>query len=372
MPDDHRHERHSHRYRGDAGGAAWGRGWPYQERVGADFAPLRIIRWPEHADSARRRCEKGERARVCGLPETGAAVRPSAASSLQNLSCVPNCSRPLRVFSAGGDRRAKRLLSGVLWQWARGFAMMLVAQLPADAGRLARIDVVFVKDYKRAGFRAGIEGVGPTMESVWAALPANLGYSSYRDVLCMGVSGGGMMAMLTALTLNLARAIAVGPNSPDEERWNFDGRSGRDRVLAARGGNPSCQIQVLFGSHAPLDRQAGEVLKEIASAELIEVSLPGHRGYAQCAVCNAVEPSPDRIQRGAVWLAPARIVVGGGGQLVPPTHRQCRFLRSLRRHCRGHGGSDGAGAHVAVVVVVVGEDRGRPSGICRSKPRRRW
>lgn len=180
--------------------------------------------------------------------------------------------KAITVFSAGGDRRAKRLL---LVFCGSGHVPMMPSCSFLQTLDASRIDVVFVKDYKRAGFRAGIEGVGPTMESVWAALPANLGYSSYRDVLCMGVSGGGMMAMLTALKLNLARAIAVGPNSPDEERWNFDGRSGRDRVLAARGGNPSCQIQVLFGSHAPLDRKAGEVLKEIASAELIEVSLPG-------------------------------------------------------------------------------------------------
>jgi hypothetical protein len=175
-------------------------------------------------------------------------------------------------FSAGGDRRDKQLL---LFFCGSGHIPMMPSCSFLQTLDASRMDVVFLKDYKTSGFRSGIEDLAPSMEAVWAALPANLSFSAYREVISMGVSGGGIMALLTALDLNLRKAIAVAPNSPDEDRWTFSGRSGRDRVVAAREANPQCELLVLFGTDAPLDRHAAEILRDIADAELLEIAVPG-------------------------------------------------------------------------------------------------
>jgi hypothetical protein len=126
----------------------------------------------------------------------------------------------------------------------------LLQALPAN-----RVDIVLIRDGTRTAYRAGLEGVGDSLERFADALPELLGFASYDRVAGVGVSSGGLPILLVSLRLELAAVLVCGGNSPYDTRWDRPGdQSPAHALKAAAAQGTSTRVTVAYGAQSEVDR----------------------------------------------------------------------------------------------------------------------
>ncbi len=182
--------------------------------------------------------------------------------------------KSVHLFSDGKPPDGKTLL---LCLNGAGHMPMMPTGTFLQAIDARKVVVATLRDYRKTGYRAGIEGIGDTLQEVWAALPRLFHFEAYRRVTTIGISGGGLPAVMTAVALGLDAVVSAGGNSPIDPRWGLsDGSTGADFIKALKGPKLPEKIVAIHGSHAEPDKKAADDLAAILPAETIPIYMPGY------------------------------------------------------------------------------------------------
>jgi len=71
-------------------------------------------------------------------------------------------------------------------------------------------DVVMLRDFAQAFFARGIPGLGGDLAATLSELRHEISLDAYRNCIALGTSSGGLIALLAAIELRLARGISIG------------------------------------------------------------------------------------------------------------------------------------------------------------------
>jgi hypothetical protein len=141
-----------------------------------------------------------------------------------------------------------------------------------DAGTT---DLALLRDLSLEAYTQGLAHVADTLEGMQAHLPVLLQFHRYRRVDVLGISGGGIAALLSALRWNSAVGVAVGPTKPTIPRWT---KASGDHVgmdlRSARQDSKTQKLAILYGAQSPPDKLAAEALASYIPVELMEISDP--------------------------------------------------------------------------------------------------
>jgi hypothetical protein len=137
-----------------------------------------------------------------------------------------------------------------------------------------RVDVALIRDPSRNGFRSGIRGLADNFGTCISKLDDLLQIRQYRQAVSIGVSGGGLPAILTALKLGLDAALSVGGNAPDDPRWKVaDPLGAANLVRTFSNRSPkSPSIYLVFGAQSPVDQASAEALAALIPSQIIPIS----------------------------------------------------------------------------------------------------
>jgi hypothetical protein len=162
------------------------------------------------------------------------------------------------------------------------------------------LDILFISRHPKSNYRNGICGLATSLEGLIEVLRGLLADVDYKQVMTYGTSSGALPALLTALYLDLPKAIGVGGLSLDHARWRdiqqntafrsalkrWNGRPGltwiygdqherdSDAALAVRDALPvSLHAVSGVGEHTALSRylEAGELRDFLASLFQVNV-----------------------------------------------------------------------------------------------------
>jgi hypothetical protein len=111
---------------------------------------------------------------------------------------------------------------------------------------------------------------------MYKELKTLLKVEQYRRVVTIGVSAGGLPAILTALELGLDAGLSVGGSGPDDPRWLMaDRKSPRGKPFVyTRGATAKPELFLVFGADRSNDRANAEALAAVVHARVIAVSNP--------------------------------------------------------------------------------------------------
>ncbi|KRB81310.1 hypothetical protein ASE00_15070 [Sphingomonas sp. Root710] len=74
----------------------------------------------------------------------------------------------------------------------------------------ADYDMLLLRDPTRSGYLRGVPGFGDDLVKMADAIRSHVDLGSYREVRCVGTSGGGQVALYMGLLLDARRAVSVG------------------------------------------------------------------------------------------------------------------------------------------------------------------
>ena len=181
--------------------------------------------------------------------------------------------RQVALFSAGENRSGK-----ILAICFAGNAQRMMMPMPVFLQHLdsSRVDVAFVKDPKRKGFRKGIDGIAPNLDILIKELKSLLKTEEYLKVVTIGTSGGGLPAILTAVKLGLDAGMSVGGRGPDAPIWltNDSKMAGELLISYAKQSSAEPRLFLVYGNDKPKDKAKAEALADVVNAQLIPVSDP--------------------------------------------------------------------------------------------------
>ena len=139
----------------------------------------------------------------------------------------------------------------------------------------SRTDFALLRDLSLEAYTQGLAHVADTLEGMLVKLPGLLQFHRYLRVDALGISGGGIAALLSALRWNSAVGVAVGPTKPTIPRWT---KASGDHVgmdlRSARLDSRTQKLAILYGAQSPTDRVAAEALASYIPVELMEISDP--------------------------------------------------------------------------------------------------
>lgn len=138
-------------------------------------------------------------------------------------------------------------------------------------------DILYVRDSGRQGYRSGIPDLADDMFEIGPAVTKLIDIGSYQRRVAIGVSAGGLPALVLALRLGLDATLVCGGSSP--ERGQFD-RPGEprlgDRLRRWREESPQTRVILGYGAQDVADeRAAADTAQCIAGAEVERVALEG-------------------------------------------------------------------------------------------------
>jgi hypothetical protein len=137
------------------------------------------------------------------------------------------------------------------------------------------VDVVFMVDRNKCGFRDGISEVGDSLATMVDALPKLLAIGDYAKLAVIGTSGGGLAAVLGGLRLKADAIMAIGGTNPEDSHWSkMKGGTAIELLAKWAPESPESRITLVIGAQSPRDRVAAEATLKLIKAELIEVSDP--------------------------------------------------------------------------------------------------
>ncbi len=157
-----------------------------------------------------------------------------------------------------------------------GLAQRMMVPLPVFLQQIdaSKTDVVLIRYPRGQGFRRGLEGVGESFVVTVAALGKILPLDQYSRRVAIGVSGGGLPAVLTALQLEFDGALSFSGGDPGDPRWHEAlGYSGVELVAQIQGKAKKVPpLFLVYGEDAPADAEAARVLGRLLPATLVKVS----------------------------------------------------------------------------------------------------
>jgi hypothetical protein len=138
------------------------------------------------------------------------------------------------------------------------------------------VDFVLVRELLKNGYRSGIKDLAPTLDQAQQELTHLLGFRDYAGLAFIGLSGGGLPALLFAVASGADSVISVGGNSPHDPRWvRKDGTTAADMLLGYVGRSKLPRVSLLFGQKS-FDRPGAEAVAAILPATLHEITEPNH------------------------------------------------------------------------------------------------
>lgn len=150
--------------------------------------------------------------------------------------------------------------------------MMPVATL-LQALDATNVDIVLIRDPTHSAYFHGLEGFADSRERLFDILPQYLNFEAYGGVSTLGVSAGGLPALLLALRLGLRAALTCGANSPFDPRLQEKGGPAAVAALhrAIERGHDA-HLAIAFGAQQPEDRRGAMELAEILGVGPIEIA----------------------------------------------------------------------------------------------------
>jgi hypothetical protein len=138
-------------------------------------------------------------------------------------------------------------------------------------------DILLLRYPKGKGFRYGLEGLSDSFEGTIDALHAMLSSRPYAKTVAIGVSGGGLPAVLCTLKLAWDSVISMSGNHPNDERWQEAlGFSLVELIKKYQKRlNKKIPIFLAYGWDASPDVAAAEALAVIVPATLIKINPKG-------------------------------------------------------------------------------------------------
>jgi hypothetical protein len=102
-----------------------------------------------------------------------------------------------------------------------GLAQRMMVPLPSFLQHVNsnEIDVLLITYPKKTGFRSGLKGSTNSFDDFIEDLNVMIQTSQYDEIFSIGVSGGGLPAILCALKLNFEAAISFSGGNPEDVRW---------------------------------------------------------------------------------------------------------------------------------------------------------
>lgn len=176
-------------------------------------------------------------------------------------------------FSGGGERAGKVLVIGFTGNSDR---LMMPSPTYLQHFDAAKVDVVFLVDRGKSGFRGGIPEVGQGLTGLVDALPELLSIAEYRKLAVTGTSSGGLPSVLGGLRLHANAVMAIGGNNPEDDRWEgLGGRSGSQLLAEWAAKSPETRVTLVVGAQSPRDHVSAEATRRLIQANLVSVSHPG-------------------------------------------------------------------------------------------------
>ena len=138
-------------------------------------------------------------------------------------------------------------------------------------------DILLIRYPKGKGFRYGLEGLSDSFEGTIDVLQSILCSKSYARTVAIGVSGGGLPAVLCSLKLSWDSVISFSGNHPHDERWRDAlGFSLVDLIETYKKGlNKKIPIFLVYGWDALPDKAAAEALAGMLPSTLIKINPNG-------------------------------------------------------------------------------------------------
>lgn len=156
-----------------------------------------------------------------------------------------------------------------------GAAQRMMTPLPVFLQHLdaARVDVVLIRYPLAKGYRNGLEGVADSFEGTVTAFENILPASQYARQVAIGVSGGGIPALLTSLRLGFDAALSFSGGHPNDRRWNEAlGYNGEHLIRKFRQqAGKLLSLFLVYGSGAHADEVAAQALARLLPATLVKI-----------------------------------------------------------------------------------------------------
>lgn len=134
-------------------------------------------------------------------------------------------------------------------------------------------DVALVTYPKDKGFRNGLEGTAKSFEEMIDKIKDLFASQGYKRVVAIGVSGGGIPAILCAIRAGWQSALAFGAGSPSDKRWldalGFD-LSILFKKYCKKAFN-SIPLYLVYGADSKIDYEAAKSIQKLLPANLIKV-----------------------------------------------------------------------------------------------------
>jgi hypothetical protein len=191
-------------------------------------------------------------------PEPFVCKRLSRHSLLFSDPSIPSKHKTLAVCFTGASRRMM-MPTGVWLQYL-------------DA---KRVDVVLIiYPQKSIGYRRGLRGVGEDFSETLSNLSTVLPASDYARTVAIGTSGGAVPALLAAIQFNYSAVLAVGINSPFNEKWHnalgFNLRNLASQLIVKS--KSSTAIKFVHGFDHEQDKMSACAWQELLkTAEIISI-----------------------------------------------------------------------------------------------------
>jgi hypothetical protein len=149
----------------------------------------------------------------------------------------------------------------------------------------ALYDVIMLRDFRRSLFIKGIPGLGGDFFEAMSNLEEHFAPHSYRTIIALGTSGGGVPALLAAILLKASRGISVG--GTDFARFSARVKScgmsdeAYAALLASRP-EPFPDLFLVYSAGYAHDADAARAMHERVPSQLWEVhDCEGHLLLAQ-------------------------------------------------------------------------------------------
>jgi hypothetical protein len=175
-------------------------------------------------------------------------------------------------FSGGGDRAGKSLVIGFTGNSDR---LMMPSPTYLQHFNAADVDIVFLVDRGKRGYRQGIPDVGGSFQDMVDALPGLLAIGEYRKLAVTGTSSGGLPAVLGGLRLKADNIMAIGGNNPEDERWELGETSASQLLVQWAAQSPATKVTLVAGAQSPRDHVSAEATLKLIKADFIKVTDPG-------------------------------------------------------------------------------------------------
>lgn len=154
-----------------------------------------------------------------------------------------------------------------------GLAQRMMMPLPIFLQHIdsQKADIALIKYPKNKSYRNGIEGISENFLESITVLKSILPTNNYQRIALIGVSGGGIPAIISGLSWHASRTIVFSGGHPRDPRWTNALNCGVDDIIKKYPKNTSGSTTLIYGYDHQLDKEAANSFKNIIPCKLIEV-----------------------------------------------------------------------------------------------------